>query len=139
MIAMETILSLVGAAITGAGTTGAVALRIKNSRETKFYERYDKRMVELEHKVAECEKERPIVQILTLGMCMAVPELQRLSLALGERRNPVLDQVANAFKALPQDRGDLNDLLHKLRSVPGVYSAAEEKEQERGAEDQLDS
>lgn len=124
---------LVFGLLSGASGVGLTAMKLRGSTQQRFYERYERRMTELEAKVVECEKERPIIQILTLGMCMTVPELQRLSRIVGEPRNPVLDQVANAFEALPQDRGDLSDLLARLRREPGVYTPAEEGELGNGA------
>lgn len=124
-MAVESLLSLVAAAFAGAGSTSAVFLKSRSVREAKFYERYDRRMTELEDKVKECEAERPIIGIMRLGVCMMVPELQRLSRRVGETRNPVLDQVANAFKALPPTHSDLTELLQQLRAVDGVYTPAE--------------
>lgn len=130
MVAVETVLSLVGAALTGAGTAGGVALRLKNSRESKFYERYDRRMIDLENKVAECEAERPVISILKLGICMLAPEVQRLSRRLGDYENPVILQVINAFEALPQEKDEtMAKLILQLRKEPGVYSPAEGVEQ----------
>lgn len=130
---VEHVLSLVAAALTGAGTTGAVALRSRSSREARFYKDVDQRMQQLEAKVKECEAERPVLAILRLGVCLMVPEVQRLSRLCGEPRNPVLDQVQNAFRALPQDKDDLNDLLDELRREPGVYTPAEGREKGNAA------
>lgn len=103
----------------GIGSTMTVMFSSRARREQRFNDRYDQRFNELEAKVAECEKERPQLAVLTLGVSLLLPEVQRLSESAGQPNNPVLAIVADAFDALPHDK-PWPEIIERLRREPGV-------------------
>jgi hypothetical protein len=112
-----------GAATAVVGFVGGV-IQQRTSRETRFEDRIDKRLAELEGEVAECRKRDGEVVILRMGMRMIVPEMQRR-----DPGNPVLTQVANALSALPEGGDDdMADLLEKLNQVPSMSERTEGKD-----------
>lgn len=103
----------IAAFAVGSVTTAGIWLKKNGTREGRFNARYDKRFDELEAKVEQCERERPFMLIMAWGMKAMVADAQER-----DRCNPVLKQVAAAFKALPAtEHVGINELLAQLNTV----------------------
>jgi hypothetical protein len=88
----------------------------RTTREARFETRVDTELKALRAEVEACREERPILRIVSMGLCMIAPELRRL-----DSGNPTLKAVADAFAALPPDSENFGALLAKVqgRDEPG--------------------
>lgn len=99
----------------GGGFVGFIggALQTRFTAEGRYNARVDQRLKELEEAVEDCRKRDGHIAVLSLGLKMVVPELQR-----NDRKNPVLNHVATALSALPAEDKTFDQLLEQLRHVP---------------------
>jgi hypothetical protein len=104
----------------GAGIAASIlsfiggAVRTRTSRETRFEERVDKRLVELEGEVAECRKRDRQYAKVEIAVRLMVPEILRI-----DRGNPVLSIVATTLNIV--DGGEpetMEQLIAKLKEIP---------------------
>lgn len=106
----------IGALGGGGGVLALVAAVVKGreGREETFNKRVDARLEVLEAAVKECEKERPYMLLMAGGMKMLVIRLQEK-----DPKDPLIQQVANAFRALPTtENQSLTELVEQLNQVP---------------------
>lgn len=100
--------------------------------EGRFNKRIDDRLKELEAKVEECERERPQIAILKMGVCLMVHELHER-----DSSNPVLKQVAAAFSTLPSDNSSFDELIKQLKQTPYDLRDAYRQSRVRPQQDKL--